>query len=110
MDPDNPNTYNTFNTYDPNNPNTFNTYDPKNPDTTNTYDHYDVYFQCDRDRYMRDYAAYEQFVALCEQEAEGSRSGPKRKRTYIPRKREDAKQRLIDDYFGDDEFLPKYTE
>nr|GEX40851.1 hypothetical protein [Tanacetum cinerariifolium] len=34
MDPNNPNTCNTFNTYDPN-----------NPDTTNTYDHYDVYFQ-----------------------------------------------------------------
>nr|GEY11616.1 hypothetical protein [Tanacetum cinerariifolium] len=59
---------------------------------------------------MRDYAAYEQFVALCEQEAEGSRSGPKRRRTYIPRERENAKQRLFDDYFGDDEYLPKYPE
>ncbi|GKC03979.1 hypothetical protein Tco_0995589 [Tanacetum coccineum] len=64
----------------------------------------------DRDRYMRDYPAYEQFVALCEQEAEGSRSGPKRRRTYIPREREDAEQRLIDDYFGYDKFLPKYPE
>ncbi|GKA88153.1 hypothetical protein Tco_0809917 [Tanacetum coccineum] len=100
MDPNNPNTFNTFNTYDPN-----------NPDTTNTYDHYDVYFQCDQDRYMRDYAAYEQFIALCEQEAGGSGSGPKRRRrTYIPREREEAEQRLIDDYFGDDEFLPKYPE
>ncbi|GJZ01479.1 hypothetical protein Tco_0519440 [Tanacetum coccineum] len=99
MDPNNPNTFNTFNTYDTN-----------NPDTTKTYDHYDVHFQGDRDRYMRDYAAYEHFVALCEQEAEGLRSGPKRRRTYIPREREDAEQWLIDNYFGDDEFLPKYPE
>ncbi|GJW15801.1 hypothetical protein Tco_0019934 [Tanacetum coccineum] len=90
---------------DPNNPNTFNTYDPNNPDTTNTYDHYDVYFQGDQDRYMRDYVTYEQFVALCEQE-----SAPKRTRTYIPREREEAEQRLIDDYFGDDETLPKYPK
>nr|GEX55508.1 hypothetical protein [Tanacetum cinerariifolium] len=59
---------------------------------------------------MQDYAAYEQFVALCEQEAEGSRSGPKRRRTYIPRERENAEQRLLDDYFDDDEYLPKYPE
>ncbi|GJW90517.1 hypothetical protein Tco_0168070 [Tanacetum coccineum] len=39
---------------------------------------------CDRDRYMRDYAAYEQFVALCEQEAEGSGSAPRgRGHTYL---------------------------
>nr|GEU53022.1 hypothetical protein [Tanacetum cinerariifolium] len=95
---------------DPNNLNTFNTYDPNNPDTTNTYDHYDVYFQGDRDLYMRDYVAYEQFVALCEQEARGLRSDPKRTRTYIPHEREEAEQRLIDDYFGDYETLPKYPE
>ncbi|GJS99256.1 protein arginine N-methyltransferase 1.6 [Tanacetum coccineum] len=59
---------------------------------------------------MRDYEAYQHFVALCEQEAGGSRSGPKRRRTYIPREREDAKQQLIDDYFDDDEFLLKYPE
>ncbi|GJR82228.1 RNA-directed DNA polymerase, eukaryota [Tanacetum coccineum] len=47
---------------------------------------------------------------LCEQEAEGSRSGPKRRRTYIRREREHAEQQLLDDYFGDDEILPKYTE
>ncbi|GJW10890.1 hypothetical protein Tco_1576717, partial [Tanacetum coccineum] len=64
----------------------------------------------DRDRYLWDYPAYEQFVALCEQEAEGSRSDPKRRRTYIPREREDAEQRLTDDYFGDNKFLPKYPE
>ncbi|GJX10824.1 putative cytochrome c oxidase subunit 2 [Tanacetum coccineum] len=59
---------------------------------------------------MRDYAAYEQFVALCEQEVRGSGSTPKRTRTYIPREQEEAEQRLIDDYFGDDETLPKYPE
>nr|GEX25352.1 hypothetical protein [Tanacetum cinerariifolium] len=40
----------------------------------------------------------------------GSRSGPTRRRTYVPREQEDAKQRLIDDYFGNYEFLPKYPE
>ncbi|GJS55288.1 RNA-directed DNA polymerase, eukaryota, reverse transcriptase zinc-binding domain protein [Tanacetum coccineum] len=65
----------------------------------------------DQDRYMRDYVAYEQFVALCEQEAGGLGSDPKRtRRTYISREREEAEQRLIDDYFGDDESLPKYPE
>nr|GEX21049.1 reverse transcriptase domain-containing protein [Tanacetum cinerariifolium] len=59
---------------------------------------------------MRDYAAYEQFVALCKQEAEGSRSTLKWTRTYIPRQQEEVKQRLIDDYFGDDETLPKYPK
>ncbi|GJS22089.1 ALP1-like protein isoform X1 [Tanacetum coccineum] len=57
-----------------------------------------------------DYEAYQHFVALCEQEARGSSSGPTRRRTYIPRKREDAEQRLMDDYFSDDEFLPKYPK
>nr|GEY62678.1 hypothetical protein [Tanacetum cinerariifolium] len=59
---------------------------------------------------MQHYEAYKHFVALCKQEVGGLRSGPTRRRTYIPREREDAKQRLIDDYFGDDEFLPKYPE
>ncbi|GKA75156.1 hypothetical protein Tco_0781534 [Tanacetum coccineum] len=36
--------------------------------------------------------------------------GPKRRRTYIFREREEAEQRLIDDYFGDDEYEPKYPE
>jgi hypothetical protein len=52
--------------------------------------------------------AYEEFVALCDQEVRGS--GEKRTRTYIPREREEAEQRLIDDYFGNDENDPKYTE
>nr|GEU60065.1 hypothetical protein [Tanacetum cinerariifolium] len=93
---------------DPNNPNT-NTYDPNNHDTTNTYDHCDVYFQDDRERYIRG-AAYEQFVAMCDQEAGGSGSASKRTKTYIPRKREEAEQRLIDDYFDDDETSFKYLE
>ncbi|GJU17986.1 reverse transcriptase domain-containing protein [Tanacetum coccineum] len=59
---------------------------------------------------MRDYPPYEHYVALCEQEVGGSSSGPKRRRTYIPRERETAEQRLMDDYFGDEEFEPKYPE
>nr|GEZ24419.1 hypothetical protein [Tanacetum cinerariifolium] len=44
------------------------------------------------------------------QEIGGSGSSPKKKRTYIPRKRDEAKQRLLDDYFGDDGTHPKYSE
>ncbi|GKE16353.1 RNA-directed DNA polymerase, eukaryota [Tanacetum coccineum] len=80
------------------------------PNNSDAYDPYDIYFQSDYDRYMRDYQAYEHYVALCEQEAAGSSSGPKRRRTYIPRKRETAEQRLMDNYFGNDEFEPKYSE
>ncbi|GJY90806.1 ALP1-like protein isoform X1 [Tanacetum coccineum] len=42
--------------------------------------------------------------------AGGLSDGPKRRRTYIFREREEAEQRLIDDYFGDDEYEPKYPE
>ncbi|GJT56659.1 ALP1-like protein isoform X1 [Tanacetum coccineum] len=59
---------------------------------------------------MRDYESYQHYVGLCEQEAGGSSNGPKRRRTYIYREREEAEQRLIDDYFGDDEYEPKYPE
>ncbi|GKB47074.1 retrovirus-related pol polyprotein from transposon TNT 1-94 [Tanacetum coccineum] len=59
---------------------------------------------------MRDYESYQHYVGLCEQEAGGSSDGPKRRRTYIYREREKAEQRLIDDYFGDDEYEPKYPE
>ncbi|GJX14778.1 RNA-directed DNA polymerase, eukaryota [Tanacetum coccineum] len=79
-------------------------------DPTDTYDHYDAIFQPDYDRYMRDYESYQHYVGLCEQEAGGSSDGPKRRRTYIYREREEAEQRLIDDYFGDDEYEPKYPE
>ncbi|GKE53111.1 ALP1-like protein isoform X1, partial [Tanacetum coccineum] len=81
-----------------------------NFDPTDTYDHYDALFQPDYDRYMRDYESYQHYVGLCEQEAGGSSDGPKRRRTYIFREREEAEQRLIDDYFGDDEYEPKYPE
>ncbi|GKD96050.1 reverse transcriptase domain-containing protein, partial [Tanacetum coccineum] len=49
---------------------------------------------------------------MSNQEARGSGLGsvPKRTRTYTPREREDAEQRLIDDYFGDDETPPKHPE
>ncbi|GJX89438.1 ALP1-like protein isoform X1 [Tanacetum coccineum] len=79
-------------------------------DLIDTYDHYDTLFQPDYDRYMRDYESYQHYVGLCEQEAGGSSDGPKRRRTYIFREREEAEQRLIDDYFGDDEYEPKYPE
>ncbi|GKB37902.1 ALP1-like protein isoform X1 [Tanacetum coccineum] len=59
---------------------------------------------------MRDYESYQHYVGLCEQEAGGSSDGPKRRRTYIYRELEEAEQRLIDDYFGDDEYEPKYLE
>ncbi|GJW94763.1 hypothetical protein Tco_0174435 [Tanacetum coccineum] len=51
--------------------------------------------------------SYQHYVGLCEQEAGGSSDGPKRRRTYIFREREEAEQRLIDDYFGDDEYEGK---
>ncbi|GKA87560.1 RNA-directed DNA polymerase, eukaryota [Tanacetum coccineum] len=79
-------------------------------DSTDTYDHYDAIFQPDYDRYMRDYESYQHYVGLCEQEAGGSSDGLKRRRTYIYREQEEAEQRLIDDYFGDDEYEPKYPE
>nr|GEX78555.1 hypothetical protein [Tanacetum cinerariifolium] len=43
-------------------------------------------------------------------EAEGSGSGIKRTRTYIPRDREEAEQRLLEDYFGNDDTPPKYPD
>ncbi|GJU57940.1 hypothetical protein Tco_1235706 [Tanacetum coccineum] len=89
--------------------------DPNYPVFANTLETYDAYFQDDRERYIRSYQEYEQYMALCEQEAggsgsgTGSRSSPK-KRAYIPRQREMAEERLIDDYFGYEEIDPKYTE
>nr|GEX65085.1 hypothetical protein [Tanacetum cinerariifolium] len=71
---------------------------------------YDVYFQDDAERYTRTYEAYEQFLAMTNQEAEGSGSSIKRTRTYIPRDREEAEQHLLEDYFGNDDTPPKYTE
>ncbi|GKA32096.1 pentatricopeptide repeat-containing protein [Tanacetum coccineum] len=47
--------------------------------------------------------------ALRNKEVGGSGSGSK-KRTYIPREREEAEQRLLDDYFGDEDTHPKYPE
>ncbi|GKA80293.1 antagonist of like heterochromatin protein 1-like protein [Tanacetum coccineum] len=79
-------------------------------DPTDTYDHYDAIFQPDYDRYMRDHESYQHYVGLCEQEAGGSSDGPKKRRTYIYREREDAEQKLIDDYFDDDEYEPKYPK
>ncbi|GJU87540.1 RNA-directed DNA polymerase, eukaryota [Tanacetum coccineum] len=64
----------------------------------------------DVERYMRGYEAYEQFLAMSYQEAGGLESAIKRTRAYIPREREEAEQRLLDDYFGDDETPPKYPK
>nr|GEU89075.1 hypothetical protein [Tanacetum cinerariifolium] len=73
-------------------------------------DKYDIYFQDDAERYRRTYEAYEQFQAMKNQEAGGSGSGIKRTRTYIPRDREEAEQRLLEEYFGNDDTPPKYPE
>ncbi|GKB67920.1 ALP1-like protein [Tanacetum coccineum] len=43
-------------------------------------------------------------------ESRGSSSDPIMRRRYIYRAREEAEERLIDDYFGDDEYEPKYPE
>ncbi|GKA95269.1 hypothetical protein Tco_0817307, partial [Tanacetum coccineum] len=47
---------------------------------------------------------------MSNQEVEVSGSGIKRTRAYIPREREEAEQRLLNDYFGDDETPPKYPK
>ncbi|GJT29926.1 RNA-directed DNA polymerase, eukaryota [Tanacetum coccineum] len=83
--------------------------DPNSPKKT-IVDKYDIYFQDDAERYMRGYEAYEQFLAMSNQEVGGSGSGIKRTRAYIPHEQEEAEQRLLDDYFGDDETPPKYPE
>ncbi|GKD17455.1 hypothetical protein Tco_1206613 [Tanacetum coccineum] len=83
--------------------------DPNSPKNT-IVDKYDLYFQDDAERYRRTYEAYEQFQAMTNQEAEGSGSGIKRTRTYIPRDREEAEQHLLEGYFGNDDTPPKYPE
>ncbi|GKC57051.1 hypothetical protein Tco_1084649 [Tanacetum coccineum] len=64
----------------------------------------------DAERYRRAYEAYEQFQGMTNQEAEVSGSGIKRTQTYILRDREEAEQRLLEDYFGNDDTPPKYPE
>ncbi|GKC25460.1 hypothetical protein Tco_1027610 [Tanacetum coccineum] len=83
--------------------------DPNSPKNT-IVDKYDLYFQDDAERYRRTYEAYEQFQAMTNQEAEGSGSGIKRTRTYIPRDREEAEQHLLEGYFGNDDTPLKYPE
>ncbi|GJX25913.1 hypothetical protein Tco_0232209 [Tanacetum coccineum] len=84
--------------------------DPNAPNNTNPVDHYDIYFQDDAEQYIRGYEAYEQFLAMSNQEAGGSGSAPKRTQTYIPCERDESEQRLIDDYFGDDDTPSNTTE
>lgn len=69
-----------------------------------------IFFNDDRERYVQSYLANEQFVSLYDQEAGRSQSGEKRTRAYIPREREKAEQRLLEDYFGNAETAPKYPE
>nr|GEW94288.1 hypothetical protein [Tanacetum cinerariifolium] len=83
--------------------------DPESPEKT-IIDKYDICFQDDVERYMRGYEAYEQFLAMSNQEVEGSGSAIKRTRAYVPLDREEAEQRLLDDYVSDDETPPKYPE
>ncbi|GJR18154.1 hypothetical protein Tco_0966681 [Tanacetum coccineum] len=75
----------------------------------NNYDHYDIYLEDDVERYMWGFEAYQQFLALSNKEAGGSGSGPN-SRTYIQSEREEMGQRLLDDYFGDENNPTKYPE
>ncbi|GJV65989.1 zinc finger, CCHC-type containing protein [Tanacetum coccineum] len=71
-------------------------------------DKYDLYFQDDVERYRRAYEAYEQFQGMTNQEAEGSGSGIKRTRTYIPRDREEGGTTpTIERLFGNGDTPPK---
>nr|GEV67645.1 hypothetical protein [Tanacetum cinerariifolium] len=83
--------------------------DPNSPKKI-IVDKYDFYFQDDAERYRRAYEAYEQFQGMKNQEAEGSGSGIKRTQTYIPHDRGEAEQRLLEDYFGNDDTPPKYPK
>ncbi|GJS34015.1 reverse transcriptase domain, reverse transcriptase zinc-binding domain protein [Tanacetum coccineum] len=80
--------------------------------TLSSCDEWDIWYTSWKASKVEKDRAYVIFAAtsMCEQEAGDSGSAPKRTRTYIPREREEAEQRLIDDYFGDDETLPKYRE
>nr|GFC73891.1 hypothetical protein [Tanacetum cinerariifolium] len=68
--------------------------DPNSPKKT-IVDKYEFYFQDDAERYRRAYEVYEQFQGMTNQEAEGSGSGIKRTRTYIPRDREEAEAPFV---------------
>nr|GEY49886.1 hypothetical protein [Tanacetum cinerariifolium] len=81
-----------------------------NSSTKTIVDKYDIYFKDDAERHIRGYEAYEQFLAMSNQEAGVLGSGIKRTRAYIPREREEAEQRLLEDYFGDDETPSKYSK
>nr|GEY92924.1 phospholipase-like protein [Tanacetum cinerariifolium] len=59
---------------------------------------------------QRQRRTYEQFQAMTNQEAEGSGSSIKRTRTYILREREEAEQRPLEDYFGNDDTPLKYSK
>nr|GEV52219.1 hypothetical protein [Tanacetum cinerariifolium] len=81
-----------------------------NSSTKTIVNKYDIYFKDDAERHIRGYEAYEQFLAMSNQEAGSLGSGIKRTRAYILREREEAEQRLLEEYFGDDETPPKYPK
>ncbi|GKA86254.1 RNA-directed DNA polymerase, eukaryota, reverse transcriptase zinc-binding domain protein [Tanacetum coccineum] len=80
--------------------------------TLSSCDEWDIWYTSWKASKVEKDRAYVIFAAtsMCEQEAEGSGSVLKRTRTCIHHEREEAEQRLIDNYFGDDETIPKYPE
>ncbi|GKE74514.1 hypothetical protein Tco_1536555 [Tanacetum coccineum] len=79
----------------------------------NALDMYDIYDQKDVEEYTQYFEYFEQYQALENDEAESSGAtlgGCRRTRPYIPRQREDAERRLMEDYFVDEENPPKYPE
>ncbi|GKC67518.1 hypothetical protein Tco_1100116 [Tanacetum coccineum] len=71
-------------------------------------DFYDLYSLDDMEQYSQ---YFEQYQALDNQEAESSGpSSGRSTRTYILRQREAVEQRLMEDYFGDENNLSNYPE
>ncbi|GJX17989.1 hypothetical protein Tco_0218821 [Tanacetum coccineum] len=74
-------------------------------------DELDLYSQDGVERYTQYFEYFEQYQALDNQEAESSGpSSGRSTRTYILRQREAVEQRLMEDYFGDENNLSNYPE
>ncbi|GJW13910.1 hypothetical protein Tco_0018043 [Tanacetum coccineum] len=93
--------------------------DPNYPVFANTLDTYDAYFQDEPgERYIRSYQEFESIYGFVrDQESEwigdrgtGSMSESLKRGHNITRNEKRRKVVLIDDYFGDEEIDPKYTE
>ncbi|GKB13146.1 hypothetical protein Tco_0847069 [Tanacetum coccineum] len=83
------------------------------PNGLDTYDINNIYDQEDVEEYTQYLEYFEQYQDLDNDEAgsSGATSRSRRRtRTYIPRQREDAARRLMEDYFGDEENPPKYPK